>query len=235
MNNLKKIGIAVGGVVIVLAVLYYFQSQGLVKIFPSSEERNIKKILEIDETQFVPAQGLSEEDFQAKIAELYEWKETVLEDPTNVNSWMRFGNVKEFLNDHAGAIEAWKKVVELQPPNFVALNNIATNYQYFLKNYPEAEKYYLLAIQANGGYTSAYQGLMDLYHFNYKEKQDLYEPIVLMAIANDSSNAPSYYSALVRFFARNGNFEKAREYMPQLTELKPEAAADFQEEFPKLR
>lgn len=234
MSVFKKIGIAIGIIVLVLAILFYLQSQGFIKIFPTSEERNVARILEIDESEFAPPVGLSDEAFRAKIDEAYAWRETVLEDPTQANPWMRFGNILEFLNDHEGAIRAWKKVLEFQELNFVASQNIATNYQYFLLDFPKAEENYLQALTIRPDYTTAYQGIMDLYRFNLTEKKDLYEPLVLSAIANDSSNALFYYRELVDFYARDGKLEKAREYLDDVEKLKPQSAEELRQDYPGL-
>ena len=234
MNLSRKIFVGLGAVVLIFLVLIYLQSQGFIKIFPTSEERNIAKILKIDESEFEPAVGLSEEAFRAKIDEAYGWRETVLEDPTDANSWMRFGNVLEFLNDHAGAIRAWEKVLEFQELNFVASQNIATNYQYFLLDFPKAEENYLQALAIRPDYTTAYQGIMDLYRFNFTEKRDLFLPLVLTAIANDFSNESFYYRELVDFYARDGKFEEARLYLDDVERLKPESADELRQDYPEL-
>ncbi|OGE80367.1 MAG: hypothetical protein A2826_02835 [Candidatus Doudnabacteria bacterium RIFCSPHIGHO2_01_FULL_43_23] len=230
----KKVGIVIGIVLAILLVLWYLQSQGLVKVFPTSDERAVKKIVEIDESKFSPAEGLSAENYQAKIDELYIARQEVLEDPTNPNKWMLFGNILEFLNDHTKAIEAWEKVLEYQELNFAAAQNIATNYQYFLRDFEKAEEYYLKAFTGRPDYTPAYQGLMDLYRYNLTSKKDQYEPIVLQAIKHDVTNASSYYAALVDFFADNGDFEKAREYLDDVEATNPQAAATLRQDYPEL-
>jgi len=235
MFTSKKIGIAVGIVIIILVILWYFQSQGFIKVFPTSEERDVKKILQIDESKFSPAEGLPEEAYQAKIDSLYAQKDVVIETPEDSSQWMLFGNIKEFLNDHEGAIRAWEKVLELQPLNFAAAHNIATNYQYFLKDFLKAENYYLMALDLRPDYTPAYQGLMDLYLFNLKEKQDMFEPTMLMAIETDVSNAASYYSALTNFFIDQEDFVKAKNYLSRLETLKPDSAEEFRQNYLELR
>ena len=236
MSISKKIGIIAGGVAVVLLVLWYYQSQGLIKVFPTSQDSELKKVLEIDESKFSPAEGLSEEVYQAKIKELYEQREAVLADPTDAQAWLTFANLKKFLNDNEGAVLAWQKVLEYQPLNFLAAQNLGNTYQYFLKDYPKAEFYYKKALEILPDYTLAYQGLMDLYRFNWKEKQDEFEPTVLSAIQNDQANAASYYSALVEFFAKEGrDLDKAEEYLQEVQRLSPATAKELRTSYPALQ
>src|SRR3989344_387108 len=133
----KTTKIIIGVIIAIIAVvglLYYYQSQGFIKVFPTSQDREINRALEIDESKFSAAEGLSEEAFNAKIEELKQQKDVVKDNPDDANAWLRFGNLKEFLNDHEGAILAWQQTVLVQSVNFIAVLNIANNYQYFIKD-----------------------------------------------------------------------------------------------------
>jgi len=219
---------------VALALLWYFQQQGFIKVFPTSQEREIKKVLEIDESDFTPANGLSPEVFQERIQLLYKLRQDVLADPENAQPWFVFGNAKEFLNDHEGAIAAWKKTLEFQPQNFVAAANIATNYQYFLRDFEQAEFYYYEALSGSKAYTPAYQGLADLYQYSMPERKELFEPLLQDAAVNDPKNAIPYYVSLVEFFAEEGDLTKAREYLQSVEEQKPDSAAQLRENYPEL-
>ncbi len=238
MNPKKKIAIAgaiILGLGLVLGLLWYYQQQGFLKIFPTTEDRRIKKLLRIDEAKFQPAQGLSEEEFRAEIQKLYERREQVRQKPEEPVAWFNFGYQREFLNDHEGAVGAWEQAFKLQPLNFVTALNLGNTYQYFLKNYERAEFYYEKALALQPSYTSAYQGLLDLYRFNWKEKQNQVEPLLLEAVKNDPANELTYYTALVEFFAASNEPGKAKLYLLEVKRLQPEVAEELLETYPSLR
>jgi tetratricopeptide (TPR) repeat protein len=60
------------------------------------------------------------------------------------------------------AVDAYQKVLELNPGAAGALVNLGTIY-YRLRKFPEAEKYYLAAIEADPGYPLAQFNLGNLY------------------------------------------------------------------------
>jgi tetratricopeptide (TPR) repeat protein len=229
------LGVIIGVCIVVFGLLWYYQGQGILKIFTNASDRQMAKILKIDESKFVAAQGMTDEQFQGQIKKLYEQKALVQKSPNDPQVWFDFGYYKEFLNDHAGAVLAWDKTLELQPSHFVAAANLGNIYQYFLKDYAKAEQYYLQSLQYRQDFTTAYQGLMDLYRFNWKEQQGKYEPLVLLAIQKDTSNAGAYYVALVEFFASKKDFVKAKEYLATVRSVKPDAVKDLLDTYPELK
>lgn len=240
-SRIKKIilsiAIVLGGTIIILGVLAYYQKQGLVHVFPDAEDRAIKRALEIDESKFIPPQGTSQEAFQKKIKELWDQKKIVLQDTKSSPEWFTFGSIKEFLNDHEGAVLAWEIAYKIQQYNFVTAMNLANNYQYFIKDYPKAEFYYYKTLELRPDFTSAYEGLMDLYRYNWKEKNSEYESLVLKAIEKDSTNIAAYTIHLVEFFAseKTQNIIKAKEYLSQIRKLKPEEADRLLQDYPILQ
>lgn len=233
--KIKKISaIAVGAVILILGLLWYFQEQGFLKVFPTSEDRRVKKLLVIDESKFHPAEGLAQETFQENIKKLYDLRAQVLENRENSKLWFDFGYQKEFLNDHEGAAGAWEQAYSLQPENFVVAFNLGNVFQYFLKDYGRAEFYYQKALEIQPRYTSAYQGLADLYRFNWKEKQGELEPLLLKAMKNDEVNQATYLSLLVEFFAGSGDLATAKDYLAKLKGVNPVAAQDLLQNYPQL-
>ncbi len=223
------------GIVLILGLLWYYQGQGILKIFPTREDREIKKILQIDRSKFKAAQGLSQEQFESEIKRLEERKQKIIDNPQDAQAWFDFGYTKEFLNDHEGAVASWEKSFALQPLNFVTAANLANTYQYFLKNYERAEFYYRKALEIRPGYTPAYQGLSDLYRFNWSEKSDLFEPLMFEAIKNDPDNANAYTASLVEFFVRKNDLARAREYLALLKEVSSDTAQELIETYPALK
>lgn len=241
MVNKRKIFQVIIVAVIVLAIIFgllvYYQSQGLIKIFPTKEDRLINSLLEIDKNKFKAAQGLEPEKFNQVIEELIKTKELILKDKNNPTAWDDFGRLKKFLNDNDGAIKAWEKSFQLQPYNFRTALNLANTYQYFIKDFTKAEFYYNKVLELQPSMTSAFSGLMDLYRFNFKEKKDRFEPLVIRAIEADPSNAAGYYSNLVDFFmaADNLYLNKAKNYWQKVKELDSKIAAELLANYPALK
>lgn len=231
----KIIAGILGGVALIAGILWYFQQQGFLKVLPSAQDRRMKKILEIDESVFASATGLEAEIYRRKIAELYALRGKVEQNPKDAQAWFNFAYAKDFLNDHEGAVAAWKESFRLQPLNFVTAFNIGNNYQYFLKDYAQAEFYYKKTLEIQKAYTSAYQGLADLYRFNWKDKQVELEPLMLTAARADTPNQDKYYAILAEFFASTGDIAKARDYLSRVRALNPELAREIVENYPALQ
>ncbi|MDP3993623.1 MAG: hypothetical protein U1C57_01770 [Candidatus Doudnabacteria bacterium] len=231
-----KIGAGIIGALIVLGgLLWYYQQQGFIKIFPTAEERAMKKILEIDRSKFRPAEGLDPQVFEGEIKKLEEQKAKVLSDPGNAQLWFDFGYTKEFLNDHEGAILAWEKSFALQPFNFVTAQNLGNTYQYFIKDWAKAEFYYRKVLELRPDHPQAYQGLIDLYRYNWPGRKSEVEPLLLEAIKNDPKNKLPYYITLVEFFADAGNVEKAKSYLAEVRALDESKVPDLLETYPILK
>jgi len=244
MENKKKTIIIIFTVIVaavaVLALLFYYQQQGLIKIFPTTQElefnRQVKEALIIDQEKFKMADGVDQVMLQNKIDELIAQKDVVLSDTHNAVTWYKFAQMKEFLNDHQGAAQAWEISYNLKPNDFRTSSNLGNIYQYFIKDFEKAEFYYLKSLEVKIDMASAYHGLMDLYQFNMPEKSEKFEPLVLRAVANDSLNAAAYYVNLVDFFlsSKYYNLNKAQEYFSKTRDLDPERAALVIQNYPEL-
>jgi tetratricopeptide (TPR) repeat protein len=234
---LITIAIAFVALLIISALLFYYQKQGIIKIFPTEEEKTIKTALEIDLKKFQPAEGLDSESFEKVINELIMKKEVVLVDPKNPTAWHDFAALKQFLNDHQGAADAWEMSYKLQPYNFRTALNLATTYQYFIKDFEKSEYYYKKVLELQPGMTSAFEGLMDLYRYNLKNENDKYEPLVLQAIEGDPANTAGYYSNLVSFYMSKENLDedKAIKYWKEVNNLDSAKALAILEDYPKLK
>ncbi|OGZ11145.1 MAG: hypothetical protein A3B25_00125 [Candidatus Ryanbacteria bacterium RIFCSPLOWO2_01_FULL_48_26] len=231
-----KIGASVaGGLILVFLLLLYYQGQGFIKIFSTAEERAMKKILTIDRSKFRPAEGLDPQVFEEEIKKLEEEKAKVLSDPGNAQLWFDFGYTKEFLNDHQGAILAWEKSFALQPLNFVTAQNLGNTYQYFIKDWEKAEFYYGKVLELRPDHPQAYQGLIDLYRYNWPGRKSQVEPLLLAAIKNDPENKLPYNISLVEFFADENDAAKAKIYLENVRELDESQVPELVETYPILK
>jgi len=226
------LGIA-SGAVVVLGLLVYFQSQGILKVFPNAEDRRQRLLLDIDESKFAKPEGLPDETFTQEIQKLYELKTRVENNRSDADAWFDFGYQMDFLNDHEGGVAAWEKALELQPGNFVTAFNLGDRYQYFLKDYQKSEMYYNKSLAIKPDFTSAYEGLGDLYRFNWKEKHDEFESLMIRAINNDLANRAKYYVTLVEYFVQT-DLGRARGYYIEVKQLDPEGARQLAEDYPEL-
>jgi len=238
-TGIKKQIIIVGLIVAVLAVaglglLYYYQKQGLIKVFPTVQEKTQAQALIIDRSKFKAPTGTSAEDFEKRIAELETYKGKILKDSKDLTSWLYFAAIKSFLNDHQGAADAWEIAYQIQPADFRISQNLGNVYQYFLKDYIKSESNYLKVLALRPDFTLAYEGLMDLYRYNMKENSVKYEPLVLQAIAEDKANAAEYYGNLVEFFAETDQV-KAKTYLAEVRKLKPANAESLLTDYPALK
>lgn len=241
MKNFKKIAIilliilAVG--LVALGALWYYQSQGMIKIFPTKSELDDQKILTIDRSKFTPPENASEEKVETAIQNLYKLKEEILKDPSKSDLWAQFGYYKDYLNDLDGAEAAYKKSLEVGPYNTVPAANLGNLYLYFKKDYVQAEYYYLYVLEIEKDSNAAFEGLMDLYRYADGTRTQKYEPLVLKAIKDDSPNKVRYYSQLVEFFADKPtqNLAKAKTYLAELKKIDQEAANVVIKRFPELR
>src|SRR3989344_4314545 len=168
-KRIKIIAGIIGVAAAIFGLLAYYQSQGILKIFPSREDRRIEQILTIDRSKFGKPEGLPDEKFEEEIAKLADLKKQIEQKPDDPTLWFAFAFTKDFLNDHEGSVAAWEKSFELQPLDFRTPVNMANVYQYFLKDYRKAEFYYREGLKLKADYTIAYQGLADLYRFIWKK------------------------------------------------------------------
>ncbi|OGE76519.1 MAG: hypothetical protein A3C85_03790 [Candidatus Doudnabacteria bacterium RIFCSPHIGHO2_02_FULL_48_21] len=234
-KRIKIIAGIIGVAAAIFGLLAYYQSQGILKIFPSREDRRIEQILTIDRSKFGKPEGLPDEKFEEEIAKLADLKKQIEQKPDDPTLWFAFAFTKDFLNDHEGSVAAWEKSFELQPLDFRTPVNMANVYQYFLKDYKKAEFYYREGLKLKADYTIAYQGLADLYRFNWKEKQNLFEPLMEEAIQKDPANKASYLVGLIEYFVRGGDLTRGQALFNELKTLDPKEASELKTDYPQLQ
>lgn len=232
----KIVLISAGVFVAIIGILAYYQSQGFLKVFPSLFEWRQKQALKIDEDKFIAPEGTDEKRLKEIMDKVYETKEDVESDPSKSGAWLDFGNALEQLNDHEGAIEAWKISYELTP-TYLAASNIASVYQYFILDFEQAEDYYYRALDLSPANSVAFDGLIDLYRYNLKEKQYQLEAITQQAIRENPQSETYYLQGLIDFFAdlETRDIEKAKKYFERYKELDAQNAQYFLDTYPVLR
>ena len=110
----------------------------------------------------------------------------IKKDPRNEDSWLNLGIFRKMLGDYSVSVGILNYVVALWPNDYVVYNNLADLYQFYIKNYPLAEKNWLKVVELNPIYIDAYTNLYPLYSDpNYKDKQSLARPILLKGLENN--------------------------------------------------
>ncbi len=85
------------------------------------------------------------------------------QEPDDPEGWRNLAAARDNLNDYRGAINALKKVIELEPESLVDLVAIGENYIY-LKNWVEARRWAKKALAKDGGFGAAWLLMGDIYY-----------------------------------------------------------------------
>ena len=108
-------------------------------------------------------------------------------------------------------------------------------YQYFIKDWEKAEFYYGKVLELRPDHPQAYQGLIDLYRYNWPGRKSQVEPLLLAAIKNDPENKLPYNISLVEFFADENDAAKAKIYLENVRELDESQVPELVETYPILK
>src|SRR3989344_2873944 len=147
--------IALGTVIIGLA-LWWLMSSG----------NNIYKTYSLNDFPTVKDKEGYQQIVDGLNQDVKQLQQKTLTDGLAYDLWNDMGVRKLALQDYGGAEQAWQKAMSINPKNPLAIANLANLYKSFLKDYPQAEKYYLQAIGLNvtaEPYFPDYEGLADLY------------------------------------------------------------------------
>lgn len=156
-------------------------------------------------------------------AYLNKFNETVAaikEHPDSIIAWYELGSVKDAFDDHKGTEEAWLFTLQLAPNYTAVLNNLAQLYWRDLPNYPKAEAMFLTIIKIDVTDTTAYRDLSDLYRYNYKEKADQADKILLQGL-KDNPKSSDLLSYLAAYYKETGKLDLAIKYYEELLPVAP--------------
>jgi len=91
-------------------------------------------------------------------------------DPSLFNEWVELGLLRKFIEDYAGAREAWEYASKLAPKNSISFLNLGTLYGYYLQDPLAAERNFLTSIQNDKTDPGAYIKTADFYLEVMKDK-----------------------------------------------------------------
>ena len=129
----------------------------------------------------------------------------------NEQDWLNLSVYRKMLGDYEGAVQVLDYIIVSWPSDYAPYNNLADLYQFYIKNYPLAEKNWLKVIELKPDYLQAYENLYGLYKDLYKEKQTLTLSTLLKGLdANPKSVDLMVYIA--RYYRTTGNNAQAKAY-----------------------
>lgn len=83
------------------------------------------------------------------IKELKDLSLQLSREPNYLQGWLQVGILRKFLGDYEGASLAWQYASVIRPENYIAFNNLADLYYYYLKDFPKAKAILLEGISKN--------------------------------------------------------------------------------------
>lgn len=129
-------------------------------------------------------------------------------------TWINIGNLKVLVEDYQGAIDAYRKSIQLQSNNILGYRNIAEVYKNNLKDYEKAKEYYRLAIEINPKDIELYIALALVEEFKLEDYAAA-EETYLNGLKN-TNNDFSLLHRILTFYKNRGELEKADEIQRML-------------------
>jgi hypothetical protein len=113
---------------------------------------------------------------------------TLKKDPSQLTMWLQLGIDRKQAGDYEGAREAWAYVQAVAPKDEISAVDLADLFANFIKDYPQAETYYLKAIVDAPAAIDNYRNLYTLYHYSYKVGSGADVAILKEGLANNPGN-----------------------------------------------
>jgi len=129
----------------------------------------------------------------------------------NLQNWIQLGLLFKAGGDYEGARNIWEHASVIRPSNSISFHNLGDINHYYLKNFEEAEKNYLKAIDNAPSQLFTYNNLYELYKFSYEGKMNKAEKILLRGI-NSNPMDPYLMILLGIFYEETGKVSDALFY-----------------------
>lgn len=144
------------------------------------------------------------------------------EDVSQFDLWLRLASLRKLIGDYSGSRDALEFANRLAPKNSVGYSMLANLYWSELKDYPKAEKNFFKVIENDPSDTSAYRNLSDLYRYNYTQKKDQADDILLEGLQKNP-NHRDLISYLAAYYRDTGNTAEAKIYLEKLLAITNDA------------
>ena len=179
-------------------------------------------------TEFkVMRQDLTDKQIEKYHKEFNEKVSKVLQnnDKFDFNSLNRMAMIKKILHDFTGAEKIWLYIVVKRPKNSLAYYNLGTLYMEDLKNNNQAEKAFLMTLEnskGESGNEQYYRAIVTFYTYNYPEKKQQVEKILLQGLGTEQyKNSQTLLSLLATYYQNNNQPQKAIEYWNKVLKIDP--------------
>jgi tetratricopeptide (TPR) repeat protein len=114
--------------------------------------------------------------------ELAEIKNSLSEDPTSVDDWLRVGIIKKFFNNYEGAKDVWEYAKLVNPRHSTAYFNLGGLYSGYLHDIDMAEENYLEAVEIDPTLPYLYIGLAEFYRTFRPGSDDKIDALILKGL-----------------------------------------------------
>ncbi|MFA5029343.1 MAG: hypothetical protein WC518_01170 [Patescibacteria group bacterium] len=180
--------------------------------------------------------GLKKEKVDILFGKMKETTEALKIKPNDYDYLIQLGGFEKILKEYDAALKTYSQAISAFPDYGVAYAETADIYIYPLGRYNEAEDYLKKAIERMPYRSDYYRWLADLYIAKFPQKKAEIEPLMLRGAKETPSNALSFYSYLVVYFQREGDFNKAITYTNKCVQIAPEAErANFRQTLGELQ
>lgn len=137
-------------------------------------------------------------------------------DPQDNLKWLNLAILRKMLGDYKVSVEILNFVAILWPNDYVAYNNLADLYQYYIKNPALAEKNWLKVIELKPDYIESYQSLFTLYLEGYIGK---YQPLsILLKGFSQNPHSTDIIINIARYYKKAGDNDSAIIYYKKAIE-----------------
>ncbi len=160
------------------------------------------------ERKVVNYSGLNDTAFSDALKNISILKSEIEKSPLNEANWLSLATYRKIIGDFEASVEILDYVTILWPKDYVPFNNLADLYQFYLKNYPLAEKNWLKVIEINPSYEPAYDNLYMLYMEQYRTKQSLALPLLFKGLENNP-NSVAFLVHIARHYRGAGENKQA--------------------------
>jgi len=134
-------------------------------------------------------------------------------------TWITIGNYYEYARDYDKAVFAYKRVMELNSNDTMALSNLAHIYDRQFSNYEEARNYYDKLITAVPYLYENYIDLANMYEYKMQKPTKAAETY-LVGLQNLPGH-PNLLIGLIRYYVRQNDLIEARKYAEILFKQDP--------------
>ena len=160
--------------------------------------------------------------FNAAASNIRDLSAALKKNPDNEELWLRLGIQRKMLGDYQVVAGILNYVILEWPADYVPYTNLADVYQFYLKNYPLAEKNLLKVIALKPDNPQTYENLYNLYTGPYTEKKANALGTLLQGLTNNPTSI-DLMVYIARYYKGVGDMASAATYYQKaISEAKSE-------------